>query len=536
MTRAGRAVGSSITLDSTEAQELANLRGPALYAGLPAAAIAAFRTAVPVRRIAGRSTFHGTQVLLQAESLAVRRAVLEDRAEAEHHKAVRARTQEINARDDDEANMYQERARTAEDARKTALAELAALDTAPAKPTSSGPFDAYVDVFVPALARLATCSNELTQKESQALDRLMPDLVLKRRDDGVWWASAKLLINTVDGVGELGPIEWPVGTGGFGTGQLRAQVDMAKYPNTGSRTLLKHQLTEAGLTSLAAQTLINAPLPQLAHVVLYAKAGVPCPGWVSAQWHDPVFVAWVTARYADPNFTWMGSGRYTQVDPFRQAIATFAARHGGPFTLTDLRKEVMVLRNELATRAARPEEPGRRAKKGMSYWLPCIRTDFYEKRIYEATTMEGILCECGEYADHTLKAPEVPRTLVCDCGRMVDAAEFGMPEELRFPDEYRDLKLDYDVARALTVQRFSPPPERWKGRHRDILRQERLLAEGVSRTDLATALGTTVPNLASALESLVNRGLLQQEKVGRRQMMSYTTAGRELAAQLRDAV
>lgn len=531
MSRAGKASSSSITLDSTEAQELANLDGRALYRGLPTAAIAALRTAVPVRLIAGRSTFHGAEVMLQADTLAVRRAVLEDRAEASHHRAVRARTQEADARDDGEANAYRDRARKAEDDRKEALAELRTLD-APAAEPMAGPFDAYADVFVPALTRLATCDNEMTQEENQALDRLMPHLVLRRRPDGLWWASAKLLINTVDGVGEVGPIEWPVGTGGFGTGQLRAQVDMSKYPNNGSRTLLKHQMAQAGLTPLAAQTLINAPLPQLAHVVLYGTAGVPLPGWVGAQWREPTFVAWVTARYRDPQFTWMGSGRYTRVDPFRQAVATFAARHGGPFTMEDLRKEVMVLRNELVTRVARPEQQGRRAKKGMTYWLPSLRSDFADKRIYKDTTMEGIRCVCGEYADHALKAPEVPRTLLCDCGRMVDAAEFGMPDELRFPDAYRDLKLHYDTARALTVQRFSTPPTQWKGRLRSILMQDDLLDAGVSRTDLAVAIGCDPMNIYSALEQLVNRGLLEQEKVGRRVIMSYTPAGRDLAVEL----
>lgn len=160
------------------------------------------------------------------------------------------------------------------------------------------------------------------------------------------------------------------------------------------------------------------------------------------------------------------------------------------------------------------EQPSRSAKKGMAYWLPSVRSDFLEKRIFKSTTMEGILCDCGQYADHALKAPEVLRTLLCDCGRMVDAAEFGMPDELRFADEYRDLKLHYDTARALTVQRFSTPPSQWKGHLREIMCQEALLTEGVSRTDLAGAIGCTTATMFPALGSLVNRGLLQEDKVG----------------------
>jgi hypothetical protein len=48
-------------------------------------------------------------------------------------------------------------------------------------------------------------------------------------------------------------------------------------------------------------------------------------------------------------------------------------------------------------------------------------------------------CVCGGFARVAICAPEVPRRLLCHCGRMMAAAEFGMPDDVRFPDEYKTL-------------------------------------------------------------------------------------------------
>jgi hypothetical protein len=529
MSRAGRSSTSSITADSTEGQTVAYFTFDELHIGLARGAAAAVRSGVPAKVLAGQSMFVGTDApVAPPDTLALRRLALEDRAEAAHLRARRALESFLSAQDDEKAKEYKSIENNALADRREALVELADLEKPPL-PRPVAPFDALTNIIVPALSRVATCQGDFTVKESHALDQVIPDYRLQRRSDGLYWGTATVLLNTADGVAELGGFDFKAGVGGRGTALLRGQLDNSHLHNEGSRAFLRSTLEEAGVTAGAALTLVNAPLPQLAFAVLHGLVQHEWPDWVSEEWRQPAFVRWVTAVYSDRAFSWLGRGRYLDSAPFRQATLWFASEFGGPFSIADLRTKVPVDRLALLAHLTQV----RKTPHGKtSPWYPSLVDVTSAKRFYESSLASAIRCECGAVADHALRAPEVPRALLCDCGQMPDAKEFHMADDVRFPSDYARLKMTFEVAVGVVREQLAARTNAWNGRTKDIILLGPILEDGATQRQIAAAVGGSHASMWQPLETLVQRGMLAKDSSQVPFVFRYTPLGVRKAAQL----
>lgn len=420
---------------------LARIPADELIQGFVRAFIVACREGVAARKYAGADAYvrtSGVPHKSQEEVLAAFRS----RIEVAERQSARATANELATEDPADRNRYREAARASANTKTQLEARLAQLLERSPEVAPGDRFDAYTGILLPALKRLQACGGRVTQLEYQAFNKLVPRLELVRRG-ALWCARAWVRIRTVEGVAELGPIEWQVGAGGIGTHQVRGRGAQG-LPSTMGRghLALRRSLRQAGLTNEAAITLANSPFPELPHTVLHRLTGNDPAVDIGPEWTEPGFSQWVTAVYLDPGFRWRGSGRHTRLHPLRQLLAYYAADHT-TFTPEQAFQDLPVAFPHAVTLFSRASGTG--LVRPIQPVLTKVDGGKGKKPL-----LSGVRCACGEVATVMARVPEIPRDLLCECGWMPDANSHGMPHDVRFPHAYLSLQLSREDALALT--------------------------------------------------------------------------------------
>lgn len=501
-----RARDRSQEFNPAEREVIAHIPASALLEGFVKAFLTALRSGVPATRLAGYTIYSAAASHVAVNTWQNSVDQIERKLAEAKRKKKRAKSYAFNAEDDDEAEEWYRTHRAASKEVKQLKADLKQLRQAPREAPLDGPFDAYTHVFTKAMENLAACGNKVSQAQHTALRTLVPRMTIGYRD-GTLWASATVRINTTEGVAELGPIEWTVGTGGTGSQRARALASTAprQLPNRSRAGLRRRLELETGMTADAAATLTNAPFPELASVVLHHAVGADYPDWVGGDWRDPEFGEWVTKVYTDPDFCWRGSGRYVRLSPERQAVVNYAAEHL-KFTATDLAQAVPTLLVRRVAEFAKAEVPRLKIRP----WQPIIvglgspvRGSKVASRTYAA-----VMCECGRPATVSAKVPEIPSDLLCACGLMPNAAALGLSETLRFPDEYQRLRMPHAEVMADLEQRKADWIVELTATAKAILKTTLVLGEGATQRQIETVVNSTSVN--QQLRALADVGLLQR--------------------------
>ncbi|NHC21853.1 hypothetical protein G6553_01520 [Nocardioides sp. IC4_145] len=427
-----------MTADSTDMQNVGYFKAATIVEGFVDATIDALRTGVPVSRLPGQSVFASTHVHQVVDVRADQIAALEHARDQAERLAVRARALSL-AEEMDEAESL-DYAATARKARRDAAEarqKIAELRDMPTNVAPIGEFDALTDVWIPALARLRRSSGRVSQRDYLALKTVVRKYWQVRRD-GVWYGRATIMVNTSDGVAELGPIEWPLGRGGKGTQALAVNMPRTRVLSRDSRKTVVARLVATGrIERDAALTACNAPFSELSAVLLHEICGDAYPAWVSDQWRDPTFVQWLVRVYTDPKWAWLGRGKYSELSSLRQHIVNYAAERG-EFVLGEAAPDLYAFDLHTVVRLAHdaPAAAGARIRDWRSSIEPVEYTREFATRRYAP-----VACACGQPATVSTRVPEIPRDLLCACGRMPQGERFGAPATLRFPDEYQALRV-----------------------------------------------------------------------------------------------
>ncbi|WP_157682888.1 hypothetical protein [Nocardioides scoriae] len=509
-----------------EAQVVGYVKKDEMFPGLVDAFIAACRTGLPVHRRPGHSTFSGAHTGTTVDVLAQRRRLQEGVILEARKKIKNAIRREIEVEDDDEtAELYRGAAAEAREELRSARAALAQIEADAKVPTTTGPFDALTHVIVPAMARLKMSGGVLSQEEVQALEAIIPSFSMELRS-GKWWAIATVRINTVEGVADLGPFEWAISGRARGTARVAAQLDTVPDVGAASRRRLFGDLVRSGrVTEDAATILRNAPFVQLPYLVLHSVRGEELPQWMGEEWREPRFVSWIVSIYTDPKFRWMNNGMYATVSYSRQFAATFAAKQE-EFTVSDLAECAPIPRASAYHQMTRPSS-----------------TKYSKIRPFEPTlelvgvlptgihrhVMRGCKCVCGQVASIVTHVPEVPRDLLCDCGRMLDTERFGLDAAVRFPEEYKLLRLPFDECVDELTDRVAAQRDVPGAVGRRLMLLSDLLEDGATDLRIATALGGKGTSQSTLLGKLEQFGWLRRSDT-RPAIWTYTDEGRAQAA------
>ena len=517
----------------SEPETLGYLDARLLLSGFARAAAKACREGVPVRQLPHSADLYQLtgRPATAAASAHARIELFEDKLAELDQRVARARAIVLSTSDPDKVADY-----SAEEDRLRALRREVtgkldrARDTAVDTPLA-GPFKTYNEVVTTALQHLADGPKKVSQTQYEALHTVMPDLSLSRDSHGIWHAAATLRLGTSDDtVVAVGPIRWRVGAAGRGTASVadRSFTFNEREP----RAVLVTRLTEAGtLTRPALLSLLNALFPELPYVVLHGLTRHPFPHWVGTQWRQRPFIDWVTAHYTDPNFRWANLGRYTTFSPERQLLAHLCAQHvevddallaaHTPGGLTSgygrvtrtVRSKGRIPDWDPVVHVAAPTtstDPGATATRARRHARTTRTQKYSASEVYT-----GIRCECGRIARVVARVPEVPRSLLCECGRMPDAARYGMPDDVRFPDEYtRVLMLSLERCQALIEDKLIRSPQTPSEVLVTMMRHVEDIAAGLSAATLCQRTGLAPNQVRPVLHRLAARGLLRTAPYG----------------------
>ena len=408
------------------------------------------------------------------------------------------------------------------------------LKALPPAVASDGPIDIVEEVWVKALLTLRlNAGKAVSQQQKNAIDLLVVDWD-HEWIDGQLWLKAWLRLNTSRGVAKLGPVRWRVYTPAQGSTRLNLSLGGTEFDPDHSRRQYTALLAQTPVHGEAAKVALNG-FPQIKHVLLHHLGGVPLPDHVGAEWTDPRFVAWLVKTYTNPQFGWLGHGRYMFFVAMRQYVNSFAARHPDGFTLNDLRQEIPVLSpNDLGKYSIdeyvgtkRQNDKDRKAPP----WYASIVLRGGKTRGRDAT-FGPVMCVCGSPAEISARVPEVPRALLCRCGRMPDAERFGMDPDLRFPSEYTaHLLISAEECRSVIVENFNKRKANLKGLQVAVLRYPGLHT-GSTPAEMLRSLAATA--IHTPLDQLEAFGLIKRMADDPTKWI-YTDEGRERALRLPDA-
>ncbi|KRF45097.1 hypothetical protein ASH01_14335 [Terrabacter sp. Soil811] len=521
-----------VTDTRSEPETLGYLDARLLLAGFARAAAKACREGVPVRRLPdGASLYQLTgRPATAAASAYARVELLEGKLTELDQLVARARAIVLSTSDPDKVADYSAEEDRLRARRREVTAQLERARATSVEAPLAGPFHTYNEVVAVALAHLATGPKKISQAQYEALHTVMPELSLHRDDNGIWHAAATLRLGTSDdSVVAIGPIRWRVGAAGRGTTSIadRSFTFNEREP----RAVLVTRLTDAGtLTRPALLSLLNALFPELPYVVLHGMDGSPFPDWVGPQWRAQPFVDWITGYYTDPDFRWANLGRYTTFSPERQLLAHLCARHDevdhdllrqhtpGGLTygyarltrtvrskgrIPDWDPVVNVTMTSPTVAPSRPTTGTRRRRSGSA-------TQTLTSSVYT-----GVRCDCGRIARVVARVPEVPRSLLCECGRMPDAARYGMPENVRFPAEYAQvLMLTMERCQALIEDKLIRSPQTPSSVLVTVMGHVDAIVDGISTPEMSERTGLSGAQVRAVLHRLAARGFLTEPGYG----------------------
>lgn len=442
-----------------------------LVGGCVDAIIDALRNGVPVEQLPGQTVFASAHVHQSVDSQAQQREYWTSVLKDARHRMRRARDHADDPNNSDaETDDYRRRAREqekrADHAQRQLNKSFETVDTG----ASSAPFDVMADVWLPALAKLRN-SRALNQREFHALKTVLTDFRIIRREHR-WVGQVHVQVNTKNGAAILGPIEWVIEASARGNHALASRISTGQQPTPLQRKSLEMRLQSAGVRRDAIHTLLNAPFPQLVHIVAHRTLQDPLPDWVEGRWRDEVFMNWIATVYTAPDWKWLIAGRYTHVPHSRQLYVDLLAELG-PSRGRDLRTDRPYVHVPALDRAAVGVRHGKR--RPIQPNLQIVEHHYKKtERIYAPMT-----CECGQPATIAVLVPEVVTDLLCGCGRMVGPAATDAPRDLLFPEEYQGLRLSREEC-IEQIERTARKRDIFPQRHRDIL--EHLVDSGAPLT------------------------------------------------------
>lgn len=370
--------------------------------------------------------------------------------------------------------------------------------------------DTYLDVLEAALSRLLSCDNLVSSEDRLALDVILPDLRIDEVD-GRWVVSSSVRVNgkprpngDLGPVYDFGPFTWPLeGLTERGAHLLRRLEDEPYLKPELSRKALKERLIEAGLVPEAARVALNGP-GQLTTVLLASLQQEVMPDDLDAEWADKAFVQHVTNAYRDPDFRWMG-GKYTALRHLPQAILDIAATFDEPFTPAELIAAFPEARRRDVASLVKPNAVKKNSPRRA---FPALlrRVDGLTLPVYEDTPLSLVMCLCGLPATIVCPRWEVPRELLCSCGRMPDAAAYGADPDMRFPKHYllrppatqvrqlaaennRRMRMRLSPLQSAALRLLRPTDDTGPQQFATTLISERLVAEGATQSS-KSALGS----------------------------------------------
>ena len=500
----------------SETETLGYLDARLLLSGFAHAAAKACRDGVPVRRLADSTSLYQLtgRPATAAASATTRLEILTTKVADLDRRISRAKAIVMSTTDQDKVADYSAEEDRLRSQRRAVQAQLAQLEQQPDKRAATapeGPFRTYNEVVATALKNLARGPKKVTQAQYEALQTVMPELALRRDDNGIWHAAATLRLGTTDDtVVDIGPIRWRVGAAGRGTVSVADRS--FSYTEREPRAVLVSRLGEAGtLTRTALMALMNAPFPELPYVVLHGLADHPFPDWVGPAWREQPFIDWITSLYANPDFRWATLGRYTTFSPERQLLLHLCAEHElvdptllrthNPYQpVSDYRRVASTVRS----RGAIPP------------WEPCVNVVPQKgRRLMDGTVYTGVRCECGRVARVVARVPEVPRSLLCECGRMPDAQRHGMAEDVRFPPDYAQvLMLSMQRCQALIEDKLIRSPQTPSAVLVTMMRHVEDIAVGLTASKLCERTGLAPSQVRPVLHRLAARGFLRTAQYG----------------------
>lgn len=420
------------------------------------AILCALRTQVPVRHLAGQTVFRSGRTVANLEAAKHQEAELLAKAQKAYRLAARAVDLVVRAETIEEEDAYRARAAAhrAEHARLTAAA--AALMAAREPTSPQGPFEAYTDVLLPALTRLVTGDNRVSQAQYQALATIVRDMRMEFRQTG-WWATAMVRINTisaagVDGVSELGPIEWKAG-GKPTRERWSAPAEHARPDNKGA---LRMMLEATGrLSERAVRLAVGSRHPELPYVLLNQLANHPYPSFVGDDWKQDAFTRHLVSVYQGPDER-MGASHRRKFSPQIQAVLYYAEQHE-QFTLQQAVEDLYL-----------PPVPTTAEALGLTTYVSTSRRPM--PRLLDAVgpvtsgksaLLRGIRCSCGQVASVLARAPEVPGDLLCMCGLLPQSDKHHAGTQVRFPSVYLQRAPFADCLAALRESWENYLPTEW---------------------------------------------------------------------------
>lgn len=526
MVRDGRSTKSLIGRNAADVQIVgyADLEG--VLTGMADAVTAAIGDGVPVRMLPGHDVFgtgaFSVAVDVRSEQLRTLEASIAS-ARKEADAATNLAVEHGSIGNDLMRDRYNEAAtrRSADLQRLQQAYEQLAAE--PVEAAADKPFDVRADIWVKAIHRLKTCGGRLTQEEKVAFQAIVPDFRMELIDD-MWWGVATIRLNTLDGVAELGPIKWKVSAPGRST-RFALNSKAAATGETRTRQgVLVDLLATGRITKHAAQVVCNAPLPQLRQVLLHELCGEPWPDWVGDQWREPAFVNWIVNVYTTQDWHWAKNGKFGSTLLYRQ-YAVWILAGAGPLTWNELQAR-MRNRGIPASQFCRPHADknvdARATQPSLKYTGQFAPTG--------EQLISCIECECGQLATIVARAPEVLSDLLCDCGRAPGGTALGMPEDLRFPEEYRQMRIDLETCERDVKDRFERFKTNLTKREILILQHAHLLAGGASAHALGKALERG--DLSIPLHKLADRGLAEVHGKQWKRKWFLTTDGKAQAARL----
>lgn len=349
-----------------------------------------------------------------------------------------------------------------------------------------------------ALSGLAVPDKRLSQSQYQALRMAMPVFRVDQDAHGQWVGTAMLRASLVKGgLVEIGPFTWRVGGGGRGRARVVSRT--AGPRRAEDRSTVRTRLRACGaLTIEAEQAILNATFDELPYVVLHGATGAPLPDWVGPQWRTVEFVSWVTRVYTQDPFPWADQGRYVTQSPHRQLLAHLC-RRDDVVPVSTVKELVPVPDLNAFLRLKRPWAGGSGVTWPASVgWVG----ETTGKGAHRDRGFVGVRCVCGQVAHIVARVPEVPRALLCECGRMPDAADYGMPVDLRFPDAY---------AQALLVPLEACIEDIWTGLSTREVKPSAIMRAVLAHMERLEA-GCTVWDIeqASGLQRFKVRGVIER--------------------------
>ena len=370
-----------------------------------------------------------------------------------------------------------------------------------------------LDMFERAM-RALLLPGSVPRDLAEAADVLIRDLTVHHDTRArVARFSANLRLPTVEGAVILaGPFTWQLP---FRTprGALAARQHLGENATEPMHhAAVTATLRAHGLTADAAETAVMAPMKWLVPALLNRIAGQPMPPDAPDEWRARPFMDWLVQVYGSPTFTKPANRRYTLLNFTGQLVVHTINELDGFATVAQILQRTPInlpisIRKAATTRTTMDSRDGRvrPTPHAIDSGTPTgKRPHGYAAR--QPLTVPT--CRCGAAGTWVCSAPELPRSLLCANLHMIDAAEFGMAEDVVFPADYIALAPSIADCHTWLTREYSLRDNPPLGAAAAAVLELRDLAapDTMSTREVAMAIGRSHATTRVALHGLARHG------------------------------